>query len=268
MVLQDRFRVSQRRACRLAGQNRSTQRHPAPLATIEEEKLRRRILQLARRHVRWGRRLVYHRLRIEGWSVNHKRVQRIWREEGLQRPLPRRQKRSRPADGSRELLRAEYPHHVWAIDFQFDQTMDGRRLKFLNLVDEYSRVCLAIRVGRRCKATDVIDTIEGLLRVYPAPTHLRADNGPEFIAHALQEWCTGSGTGVEFIPPGSPWENPFIESFNSRFRDEFLNIELFTSVQEARILAEQHRMEYNTYRPHSALQGRTPLEALQKWRAA
>ena len=128
-----------------------------PVAAIEEQKLRRRIRELAQRHVRWGRRLVYRRLRLEGWSVNHKRVQRIWREEGIQRPLPRRRKRCRPADGSRELLRANYPHHVWAIDFQFDQTMDGRALKFLNVLDEYSRVCLAIRVGRRCKAVDVIE---------------------------------------------------------------------------------------------------------------
>ena len=268
VVLQDRFRASQRRACRLAGQNRSTQRRPVPVADIEEHKLRERIRELARRHIRWGRRLVYRRLRIEGWSVNHKRVQRIWREEGLQRPLPRKQKRSRAADGSRELLRAEYPHHVWAIDFQFDQTMDGRRLKFLNIVDEFSRICLAIRVGRRCKAMDVIDTIEELLKQYPAPTHLRMDNGPEFIAHALQEWCTGSGSGAEYIPPGSPWENPFVESFNSRLRDEFLNIEIFGSLPEAKLLAEQHRMEYNTYRPHSALQGRTPMEVLQQWKAA
>lgn len=268
MLLQDRFRASQRRACRLAGQNRTTQRRPVPVAEIEEQKLRQRIRELARRHIRWGRRLVYRRLRIEGWSVNHKRVQRIWREEGLQRPLARKQKRSRPADGSRELLRAEYPHHVWAIDFQFDQTMDGRRLKLLNIVDEYSRMCLAIRVGRRCKAVDVIDSIEELLKQYPAPTHLRMDNGPEFIAHALQEWCTGSGSGAEYIPPGSPWENPFVESFNSRLRDEFLNIELFASLPEAKVLAEQHRMDYNTYRPHSALQGRTPLEVLQQWKAA
>ena len=140
---------------------------------------------MARRHVRWGRRLVYRRLRLDGWSVNHKRVQRIWREEGLQRPLPRKRKRSRPDGGGRDLLRAEYPHHVWAIDFQFDQTMDGRMLKFLNVIDEYSRVCLVIRVGRRCQAVDVIDTIEDLLKLYPAPTHLRMDNGPEFIAHAL-----------------------------------------------------------------------------------
>ncbi len=132
-----------------------------PLADIEEQKLRRR--------------LVYRRLRLDGWSVNHKRVQRIWREEGLQRPLPRKHKRSRPANGSRELLRAEYPQHVWAIDFQFDQTMDGSTLKLLNVVDEFSRVCLAIQVGRRCKAVDVIDTIEELLRQYPAPTHLRME---------------------------------------------------------------------------------------------
>jgi len=177
-VLQDRFRVSQRRACRLAGQNRNTQRRPEPVVDIEEQKLRRRIRELARRHVRWGQRLVHRRLRLEGWSFNHKRVQRIWREEGLERPLPRRRKRCRPADGSRELLRANYPQYVWAIDFQFDQTMDGRTPKFLNVLDEYSRVYLAIRVGRRCQAVDVIDTIEELLKLYPAPIHLRMDNCP------------------------------------------------------------------------------------------
>jgi putative transposase len=179
-----------------------------PVAAIEEQKLRRRIRELTRRHVRWSRRLVYRRLRLKGWSVNHKRVQWIWREEGLQRPLlPRRRRRCRPADGSRELLRAAYPHHAWAIDFQFDRTMDVRMLKFLNVLDEYSRVCQAIRVGRRCKAVDVIDTIEELLKLYPAPTHLRMDNGPEFIANALQEWCAGSGCSTAYIPPGSPWEN-------------------------------------------------------------
>jgi transposase InsO family protein len=146
--------------------------------------------------------------------------------------------------------------------------MDGRRLKSLNIIDEYSRVCLAIRVGRRCKAVDVITAIEELLGEYRAPTHLRMDNGPEFIVQALQEWCTGNGSGTEYIPPGSPWENPFVESFNSRFRDELLNIELFTSLVEAKLLAEQHRIEYNVYRPHSALQGRTPLEVLQQWKAA
>ncbi|MCX5946902.1 MAG: DDE-type integrase/transposase/recombinase [Cyanobacteria bacterium] len=131
---------------------------------------------------------------------------------------------------------------MWAIDFQFDQTMDARRLKFLNIVDEFSRVCLAIRVGRRCKAVDVIDAIEELFKQYPAPTNLRMDNGPEFIAHALQEWCTGNGSATEYIPPGSPWENPLVESFSGRFRNEFLSIELFASLPEAKVLAEQHRM--------------------------
>ena len=141
--------------------------------------------------------------------------------------------------------------------------MDERTLKFLNVIDETSRLALAIRVGRQCRAADVIDTIEELLKLYPPPTHLRMDNGPEFIANALKEWCIGSGCNTAYIPPGSPWENPFVESFNSRFRDEFLNIELFTSVQEAKLLAEQHRVEYYTYRPHSALQGRTHLKFIK-----
>ena len=206
--------------------------------------------------MRW-RRLVYRQLRLYSWSLNHKRVQRLWREAGLQTPLPRQRKRS------------EDLHHIWKIDFQFDQTMDGRTLKFLNVIDEFSRVYLAIRVGRRCKAVDVIDTIEELLKLYPPPTYLQGmDNGPEFIAHALQEWCTGNGSATASLPPGSPWENPFMESFNGRFRDEFLNIELFASLQETKLLAEQHRIEYNVYRPHSALQGRTPLEVLQQWKAA
>ena len=219
-----------------------------PLADIEEQKLKRRIHELARRQVRWGRRLVYRRLRLDCWSVNHKR--------------------SRPAGGGRELLRSEYRHHVWAIDFQFDQTMDGRTLKYLNVIDELSRVCLAIRVDRRCRAVEVIDTIEDLLKLYPPPTHLRMDNGPEFIANALQEWCTGNGSATAYIPPGSPWENPFVDTFTGRFRDEFLNIELFSSLPEAKLLAEQHRIEYNVYRPHSSLQGRTPLDVLQQWKAA
>ena len=147
---------------------------------------------------------------------------------------------------------------VWAIDFQFDQTMDGRTLKFLNVIDEFSRVCLAIRVGRRCKSVDVIDTIEELLKLYPPPTHLRMDNGPEFIAHALQEWCTGSGTGTAYIPPGSPWENGFCESFNGTFRDNLLDGEIFYSLREAQIIVGEWVKHYNHVRPHSALGYRPP----------
>lgn len=182
--------------------------------------------------------------------------------------MPLRRKRSCSPGCKRELLRTEYPHHVWAIDFQFDQTTDGRTLKFLNVIDEYSLPALTIRVGSRCRAGEVIDTIEELLKLYLPPTHLRMDNGPEFIANALQEWCVWSGCNTPYIPTGSPWENPFGESFNSRYRDEYLNIELFTSVQKAKLFAEQPRIEYNTYRPHSALQGRTLLEFLHLWNAA
>jgi hypothetical protein len=184
VVLQDRFRSSQRRACRLAGQNRSTQRRPVPVADIEEHKLRQRIRELARRHHRWGRRLVIGVCESRVGASTTSGCKGSGAKRGYRRPLPRKQKRSRAAEGFRELLRAEYPHHVWA--------------------NESSRMWLAIRVGRRCKAMDVIDTIEELLKQYPAPTHLRMDNGPEFIAHALQEWCTGSGSGAEYIPPGSP----------------------------------------------------------------
>ena len=149
--------------------------------------------------------------------VNHKRVQRLWREEGLQRPTPRKRKRARPADGSVRRHRAEHPHQVWAMDFQFDATADGRRLKFLNVIDEHSRLCLAIRVGRRCKAKDVVAVLEELTSVYPAPAFIRSDNGPEFIAQALRDWCEASTTtSTAYIAPGSPWENGFAESYELR----------------------------------------------------
>jgi transposase InsO family protein len=261
-VLQDRYRASERFICRVVGQHRSTQRHPVKIVSIEEGKLRNRLREIAAEHIRWGRRMAYRLLRREGWTVNHKRVQRLWREEGLQRPTPRKRKRARTADGSVRRHRAEHPHQVWAMDFQFDATADGRRLKFLNVIDEHSRLCLAIRVGRRCKAKDVVAVLEELTSLYPAPAFIRSDNGPEFIAEALRNWCEASTTtSTAYIAPGSPWENGFAESFNGRFWDEFLNTELFTTAPEAQILADRWRWEYNSIRPHSALQGRQPLEA-------
>jgi len=149
------------------------------------------------------------------------------------------------------------------LDFQFDATADGRRLKFLTVIDEHSRLCLAIRVGRRCRAKDVVTVLEELTSLYPAPTYIRSDNGPEFIAHALRRWNENSGTSTAYIEPGSPWQNGFAESFNSRFRDELLKTELFTTVDEAQGLADRWHWEYNTLRPHSDLQERTPLEAAQ-----
>jgi putative transposase len=179
----------------VVGQHRSTQRHPAKVVSIEEGKLRRRLREIAAAlqsaphgatHMRWGRRMAYRLLRREGWLVNHKRVHRLWREEGLQRPTPRKQKRARPADGSVRRHQAEYPHQVWAMDFQFDATANGRRLKILNGIDEHSRLCLAIRVGRRCKAKDVVAELEELTSLYRALAFIRSDNAPEFIAHALR----------------------------------------------------------------------------------
>ena len=149
------------------------------------------------------------------------------------------------------------------MDFQFDATADGRRLKFLNVIDEHSRLCLAIRVGRRCKAKDVVAVLEELTSLYPAPTYIRSDNGPEFIAHALRRWSKDSGTTTAYIEPGSPWQNGFAESFNSRFRDEFLNTELFATVAEAQGLANRWRWEYNNLRPHSARRGGGTMEEAQ-----
>ncbi len=167
----------------MGGQHRSTQRHPAEVVSIEEGKLRRHLREIGAvlqsaphgaTHIRWGRRMAYRLLRREGWLVNHKRVHQLWREEGLQRPTPRKQKQVRPADGSMRRHQAKHPHQVWAMDFQFDATAEGRRLKFLNVIDEHSRLCLAIRVGRRCKAKDVVAVLEELTSLYPAPA--RADS--------------------------------------------------------------------------------------------
>jgi putative transposase len=248
------------------GQPRSTQRRPRPAASAEEVKLRRRLRAIARAKPRAGYKTAYRLLRREGWTVNHKRVQRLWREEGLRRPAPRRRKRTRPPGGG-ELLRAVRPDDVWAIDFQFDETADGRRLKLANITDEFTREALAMRVGRTCTADDVVAVLDRLIAQRGAPQHLRCDNGPELIAWAVREFCRLSGTGIIYIEPGSPWENPFIESFNSRVRDELLNLEAFGSLTEAQVLIEAWRTEYNTWRPHGSLGGLTPAEYRQQWTA-
>jgi transposase InsO family protein len=208
VVLQERYRASDRLPFRVVGQHRSTHRLGGTVVSIEEAKLRHRLQEIPAQHILWGRRMAHRLLRREGRSMNHKRVQRLWREEGLQRPITRKRKRARPADGSVRRHRAEHPHQVWAMDFQFDATADGGRLKFLNVIDEYSRLCLAIRVGRRCKAKHVVTVLEELTSLYPAPAFIRSDNGPEFIAQALRGWCEASGTTTTaYIEPGSPWEN-------------------------------------------------------------
>jgi len=200
VVLQERFGVSERRACRVVGQHRSTQSGPARPMPTEDEKLRRELRRFARRHPRLGWRKAHDVLRREGWTVNHKRLRRLWREEGLRRPPPRRAKQRRPGTSDGVLLRAEAPNQVWVVDFQFDETADQRRLKMLSIVDEHTREALAMEVDRATGTDQVVAVIERLVRERSAPGHLRMDNGPELIAWALRDWCrlTGTSKGCEF----------------------------------------------------------------------
>ncbi len=262
-TLQERFGVSERRACRVVGQHRSTQRKQPRPPRGEDERLAGRLREIAGDHPRWGWKTAHTILLREGWSINRKRTRRIWRQEGLRRPVKTR-KRRRPATGQAARLRATRPNEVWAFDFQFDETSDRRRIKLCNIVDEYTREALAIRVARNCTAEDVITILEQLVADRGAPTYLRADNGPEMIAWTLRDYCRLAGTRTAYIEPGSPWENPFVESFNGRLRDELLNIEEFACLTEAKVIIEDWRIQYNTYRPHSALGGLTPAEYARK----
>lgn len=225
-----------------------------------------RIVELARQYGRYGYRRITALLRHEGWRVNAKRVQRIWRQEGLK--VPKRQpKRGRLwlADGSCVRLRAEWPNHVWSYDFVFDRTHDGRPLRMLTLVDEFTRECLAIDVARRLDSEDVLDRLESLFVWRGTPDYIRSDNGGEFTAHAVRDWLDRVGVKTLYIEPASPWENGYIESFNGKLRDELLDREIFYTLEEARVLVERWRREYNTIRPHSALGYRAP--APEAWAA-
>jgi putative transposase len=252
-MLQDRLGLSERRACRLAGQHRSTQRH-CPQVASDDAALRRRLRKISEQRPRWGYRRAHGHLLAEGWSVNRKRVQRLWREEGLRVPA-KAKKRRRLGDSTVPAgrLRAEFPNHVWALDYQHDASEDGRELKFLNVLDEFTREALAIEVDRSINAEQTVAVLGRLAVKRGAPANLRADNGPELTAAVLREWCRDGCTATAYIEPGSPWQNPYVESFNSRLRDELLNVEIFTSLAEARVLAEDWRQDYNANHPHSAL---------------
>src|SRR5215207_4645545 len=257
--VRDKLQVSERRACAALGQHRSTQRK-LPRGRDDEERLTADIIELARRYGRHGYRKLAELLRsTAGWVVNDKRVERIWRREGLKVP-EKQPKRGRLwlADGSCLRLRAERPNHVWSYDFVEDRTHDGRKYRMLNVVDEYTHECLAIRVERRLRATDVIDVLSDLFILRGVPGHLRSDNGPEFAAKAVQKWIGAVGAKTAYIAPGSPWENGFIESFNARLRDELLDGEIFYSLREARVVIEGWRRHYNTVRPHASLGYRAP----------
>ena len=256
--VRQRLGVSERKACRVLGQARTTQRR-IPKRREDEEALKEDVVKVARRFGRYGYRMVTGMLRTGGWAVNHKRVERIWRQEGLKVPS-KQPKRGRLwlTDGSCIRLRPLYRHHVWAYDFVADRTHDGQPLKMLTVLDEYSRECLAIVVARRLQADDVLQTLSELFAEHGPPANLRSDNGPEFTARVVRQWLGELGVKTLFIAPGSPWENGYNESFNGTLRNELLKREIFYSLEEAKVLIEQWRREYNTHRPHSSLGYRPP----------
>ena len=243
-------------------QTRSTQRRII-VPPSDEKQLTDDIIALATKYGRYGYRRITALLNNEhGWQVNHKRVERIWRKEGLKVPKKQpKRKRLWLNDGSCIRLRPEYKDHVWSYDFVMDRTADGRAFKILTLIDEYTRECLAMLVNRRITSSDVIDQLFQLFILRGVPEHIRSDNGPEFTARAIRKWLRRMGVKTLFIEPGSPWENGYIESFNGKMRDELLDREIFYSLKEAQILIEMWRTHYNTVRPHSSLGYRPPAPA-------
>ncbi len=255
------FELSERRACRAIGQPRSTQRHTGQRAGIDLA-LSIRMSELSRENPRYGYRRVWALLRREGWGVNKKRVLRLWREADLK--VPHKQRKSRRLAGSGEngvtKRKAEHPGHVWSYDFAMDSTEDGRRVKVMPVVDEYTRECLSLEGQRSIKAEGVVDTLRRLFIERGEPTYIRSDNGPEFIAQEIKECLAISGVKTLYIEPGAPWENAYSETFISRLRDELLDRELFANLKEAQVLLEDYRKHYNQSRPHGALGYLTPAE--------
>ena len=250
--------VSERRACRVLGQHRSTQRR-RPRGRADEDRLVADMIELARQYGRYGYRRIAALLRDAGWHVNDKRVERLWKREGLKVPM-KQPKKSRLwlNDGSCVRLQPEYRDHIWSYDFVHHRTDDGRAFRTLNILDEFSRECLAIRVNRKLNSTSVIDVLMDLFILRGVPSFIRSDNGPEFVAEAVQKWIKAVGAKTAYIVPGSPWENGYCESFNARFRDELLNGEIFYTLKEAQIIIEKWRVHYNTVRPHSSLGYKPP----------
>ena len=264
-MLRERFGVSERRACRVVGQWRSTERLVPPTPSSEETELRAWLRAFSRERPRWGWRRAAKQARREGRVVNDKRIQRLWRDEGLKVPYRKRKKPHRGIGTAVGAMCPIAPNALWAMDFQFDTTVDGRILKLLNVVDEYTRECPAIVVDRSIDADKVVATLDRMTAERGAPAFLRFDNGPEFIAAAVADWCRFNGVGTVFIDPGSPWQNAWIESFNGRLRDEFLNGWQFDSLLEAKVLIEDWRIDYNEQRPHSAHGDLTPTEFATAW---
>ena len=250
--------VSERRVCRVLKQPRSTQRYECRVRS-DDDRLRARVIDLASAYGRYGYRRVTALLQHEGWPVNHKRVERIWRQEGLKVPA-KQPKRGRLwlNDGSCIRLRPAYRNHVWSYDFMQDRTHNGVAFRILNIIDEYSRECLMICVDRQLNHLNVLDALNWLFLWCGVPAHIRSDNGSEFTAQRVRDWLGTLKVKPLFIEPGSPWENGYIESFNGKMRDELLDREIFYSLKEAQVLLEDWRRTYNTIRPHSALHYRPP----------
>ncbi len=254
----EQFDVSERRICRALSQPRSTQRY-LPGIRDGEELLIKRMIELATKYGRYGYRRITALLQREGFQINHKRVERLWRKEGLKVPQKQpKRKRLWFNDGSCIRLRPQFKDHVWSYDFVATRTEDGRPLRILTLIDEYTRECLALKVARRLRSPDILEQL-GYLFIYRGlPNFIRSDNGPEFTAKAVRNWLERLGVQTLFIEPGSPWENGYNESFNGKLRDELLNGEIFTTLLEAKVLIENWRIEYNQIRPHSSLNYQPP----------
>ena len=253
-----KYRLSERHACRIVGQPRGTQRYSV-IVRADEDALTQAIIQLAAQYGRYGYRRITALLQEAGWSVGVDRVQRIWRREGLKVPRKQRPRgRLWLNDGSCVRLRPERRNHVWSYDFVEAQTHDGRKVRLMTLIDEFTRECLAIRVARRINSLGVLETMADVMLMRGVPEHIRSDNGPEMTAKIVRQWLASVGSKTLYIEPGSPWENGYCESFNGKLRDELLNGEIFYSLKEAKVLIERWRNHYNTVRPHSSLGYRPP----------
>ena len=253
----DQRLCSERRACRYLGVHRSTYRYPVKSPLPQQVQLHQRIVSLSWQYPRYGYRRIRAVLEREGWSVSRKQVQRIRRKEGLKvHPKPQRIPRQGVSTGL--LTQATHRNHVWTWDFIFDRTDKGSTLKMLTMLDEYTRQCLAIRVERQIRSGQVLATLWQAMMQYGIPEHIRSDNGTEFIAGKIQRWLRVNQIKTLYIEPGSPWQNGYIESFHSRFRDECLNREWLLNLREARVVIEDWRQHYNTERPHSRLSYLSP----------
>ena len=254
------FSVSERRACRLVGQSRATQRYVYEIPE-DEPVILARMKELVRKHPRYGYRRIWALLRKEGFHVNRKRIYRLWKKEGYRVPqVQHKRRRVGVSENGCARFRPEHKNHIWAWDFIFDRDERARSLKWLTVIDEFTRECHTLRPERHLTAFDVIDELIRLMNEKGVPGHIRSDNGPEFIAKAIRNWLARAGVGTLYVEPGAPWENGYAEAFQSRLRDELLNAESFANLREAQALAPLWKREYNEERPHSSLGYLTPVE--------